>query len=127
MWKLMGGLFSSVQFYIYIVFLSIIGTLWVMNAGHVHTIEKQSKELVLVEQAKIRLERSLQSQNERVMALKAEGEKLRDRVVAGTAVITAMDQDGEKVVLMLDQETIPEECSGAMMWMIQKSMEELEK
>lgn len=121
------GLFKNFQLYIYIVFLSIIGTLLFLNGSQVRTIKKQAEEITTIEQDKIRLQRSIKTQNQQVNALKAEGEKLRSRVAGKVLVISALDENGERVLLELDQQAIPKEHRGALMWMIQKSMEELKQ
>ena len=121
------GLFKGIHVYIYIVLFSIIGTLTFLNWTHTKKIESQAEEIVEIETAKIRLERSLKTQNDQVRALQAESETLRKRVAGEVLIIRALDEHGETVLLELDKQSIPKEHRGALMWMIQKSMEELKQ
>ena len=125
--RFFGGLFKNVHMYIYIALFSVLGTLWFLNGSHVRTIKKQATEIVEIQQSKIRLERSIAMQNKQVNALRAEGEKLRARVAGEVIIISAMDENGERVLLEIDKQSIPESHQGALMWMIQKSMEELKQ
>jgi len=121
------GLFKGVHIYIYIALFSVIGTLTFINWNQTRKIENQAEEIVEIETAKIRLERSLKTQNDQVKALAAESETLRKRVAGEVLIISAMDEYGEEILLEIDQQSIPKEHRGALMWMIQKSMEELKQ
>lgn len=118
-------LLKNVHFYIYVAMLSIIGTLWVINGSHVRKIEKQADEIATTEQEKRRCEFSLKNQNEAVRELQDEAKKLKARVEGNILVIETLDEYGNKILLELDEQAIPKEHRGALMWMIQKSMEEL--
>jgi len=118
-------LLRSVHFYIYVALLSVIGTLYFMNGRHVHTIEKQAEEIVQKENARRKLENALTNQNERVRVLMDEKKALEARVENGILIIETLDEEGNKVLMELDEQAIPKEHRGALMWLIQKSMEEL--
>lgn len=123
----LGGIFKGFHVYIYIALFSVIGTLSFQHWTDGNKIEKQAEQIVEAEVAYVRLERSLKTQNDQVKALQAESETLRKRVAGEVIIISALDEHGETVLLELDQQTIPQEHRGALMWMIQKSMEELKQ
>lgn len=118
-------LLKNVHFYIYVAFLSVIGTLWFINGSHVRKIENQAETIVEMETENIRLDRRLARQNDEVEKLKKESEKLQARVDGNILIIETLDEHGNKVLMELDEQAIPAEHRGALMWMIQKSMEEL--
>lgn len=118
-------LLRSVHFYIYVALLSVVGTLYFLNGQNVRKIEKQAEEISEIENARRKLENTLANQNDRVRELVDESKKLKARVEGNILVIETLDDSGNKVLMELDEQAIPKEHRGALMWMIQKSMEEL--
>lgn len=120
-------LLRSVHFYIYIALFSVVGTLYFMNSRNVNKVEKLAAKVVEVEREKLNLERKITRQNDEVAKLKNETAAMKARVSNQNLIISILDEEGKEVLLELDEQAIPKEHRGALMWMIQKSMEELKK
>ena len=120
-------LLKNVNTYIYLVLLTIIGTLSVQAYFAEKKIDSLKEDLQTTLEQKVDLENKVNRQNAQVKVLQEETEKLKTRVSDQELVIEFLDEKGQRVIMSLDEQSIPKEHRGALMWLIQKSKEELAK
>lgn len=118
-------LFRSVHFYIYVALLSIAGTLYFLNGQNVRKIESQAEEIVEIEEARRRLQNTLENQNAKVRELQDQTKDLEENLEASNKKIEDMQDDALKALERIDKQSIPKEHREALRWAIEKSKKEL--